>query len=102
MAEIYYLLIFSNGSLFYWTTATTTLLLFAIVPLVWFKKIWDYVKPSHEFDASLTVPPKKNTYLRALYEFSFDIMSNAVWRTIIYLFIVIILVIVSLLHLVRN
>lgn len=77
------------------------MLIFAIVPLVWFKKVWDYVKPVHDLDSSLTVPPK-NRFVKALYEFSFDIMSNAVWRTLIYLFVVIILVVVSLLHLVRK
>lgn len=91
----------SNGSLFYWCTTVSTLLIFALVPLVWFKKVWDFCRPSHETDASKTIPPK-NRALLALYEFSFDIMSNAVYRTLIYLFVVIILVVVSLLHLVRN
>lgn len=72
------------------------------VVLVWFKKVWDFVKPAtQEADASMTIPPE-NRYLKALYDFSFDIMSNALWRTIIFLLVVIILVVVSLLHLVRN
>lgn len=71
----------------------------SFVVIVWFKKIWDYFKPLHEFDSSMTIPPR-NRYLKALYEFSFDIMSNAVWRMAMYLFVVIILVVVSLLHLV--
>lgn len=91
----------SNGSLFYWCTTVSTLLIFALVPFVWFKKVWDFFRPSQEIDASKTIPPK-NRALLALYEFSFDIMSNAVYRTLIYLFVVIILVVVSLLHLVRN
>lgn len=79
----------------------STLLMFSFVPLVWFKKMWDYIKPVHEFDASLTVPPV-NRIFKLLYKFSFDIMSKAVLRTIIYLVIVSILVIVSLLHLVSR
>jgi hypothetical protein len=90
-----------NGSIFYWCTAMSTLLMFSFVPLVWFKKIWDYMKPVHDYDASLTVPPV-NRILRKLYEFSFEIMSNAIFRTIIYLLVVVILVIVSLLHLVSR
>lgn len=94
-------LIHSNGLLFYWCTTVSTLLIFALIPLVWFKKFWDYIKPPHETDASLATPPD-NRYLKVLYEFSFDIMSKAVYRTLIYLLILSILVIVSLLHLVRN
>lgn len=75
--------------------------MFAIVPFVWFKKIWDFFKPVHDADASMAIPPK-NCILLALYGFSFDIMSNAIYRTLIYLFVVIILVVVSLLHLVRS
>lgn len=69
--------------------------------LVWFKKIWDYFKPANENDTSLTVPPE-NRFFKALYEFSFDVMTSAVWRTLIYLFVVMTLVVVSLLHLVKD
>lgn len=90
-----------NGSLFYWCTAVATLVMFSFIPLVWFKKLWDYMKPVDDYDASLTVPPEKRIF-KILYEFSFDIMSNAIARTIIYLLIVMILVTVSLLHLVSR
>jgi hypothetical protein len=92
---------FRNGNLFYWCTAVSTLMMFTFAFVVWFKKIWDLFMPSLESDASMAIPPG-NRWLRALYGFSYDVMSNAVWRTVIYLFVVIILVIVSLLHLVRN
>lgn len=76
-------------------------MMFTFAFVVWFKKIWDYFRPALEADASMTKPPESRC-LRALYEFSFDIMSNAIWRTVIYLLVVIVLVSVSLLHLVRN
>lgn len=93
-------LVNSNGILFYWLTTVSTLMMLLFAILVWFKKAWDFIKPVHENDSSMTIPPQ-NRYLKALYDFSFDIMSHAVWRTIIYLNVVIILVTVSLLHLVR-
>ncbi|CRL06898.1 CLUMA_CG019587, isoform A [Clunio marinus] len=90
----------SNGILFYWCTTVSALLIIAIVPFVWFKKIWDFIKPVHDSDGSMVVPPR-NRLLKALYDFSFDIMSNAYWRTAIYLVVVIVLTVVSLLHLVE-
>lgn len=75
--------------------------MFSLVLLVWFKKIWDYIMPSHEADSNVTTPPA-NRILKALYDFSFDIMSNALGRTIMYLFVVIITVVASLIHLVRQ
>lgn len=94
------MLVNSNGILFYWCTIVSTLMMLTFATLIWFKKVWDFIKPVHENDASMTIPPE-NRYLKALYDFSFDIMSKAVWRTIIYLCITMILVTVSLLHLVR-
>lgn len=92
---------FRKGSLFYWCTGVSTLLMISLVLLVWFKKIWDYVMPSHEADSNVTTPPA-NRILKALYDFSFDIMSNALGRTIMYTFVVIITVVASLIHLVRH
>lgn len=73
----------------------------AFVILIWFKKLWDYFRPTQDTDASMTTPPD-NRFLKRLYDFSFDIMSHAMWRMAIYVMVVIILVAVSLLHLVRN
>lgn len=95
------LIAFRNGRIFYWCTSVSTLLMLIFLILVWFKKFWDYSRPHDDLDASQTIPPL-NRSLKALYGFSFDIMSNAVWRTIIYLLVVFILVNVSLLNLVRN
>lgn len=88
-----------TGNLFYWCTALSTLLMIAFVILVWFKKLWDYFRPTQDADFSMTTPPD-NRFLKWLYDFSFDIMSHAVWRMAIYVMVVIILVAVSLLHLV--
>jgi hypothetical protein len=81
--------------------ALSTLLMFSVLPLVWFKKVWDFIKPLNDHDASLTVPPR-NAIAKALYKCSFYIMSKAIWRTAIYLLVVSILVVVSLLHLVSR
>lgn len=51
-------------------------------------------------DISKAFPPKQRT-LKTIYDFSFDIMSIAWLRTVIYLVTVLLLVIVSILHLVR-
>lgn len=89
------------GKFFYFYTTLSSLLMFLCVGIVWFKKIWDFLKPPNENDSSITVPPVKRI-CKALYEFSFDIMTSVVWRTTLYLFIVVTLVTVSLLHLVRD
>lgn len=73
----------------------------AFVILIWFKKLWDYFRPTQDADVSMTTPPD-NRFLKWIYDFSFEIMSHAVWRMAIYVMVVIILVSVSLLHLVRN
>lgn len=52
-------------------------------------------------DISIAVPPQ-NRLLKSIYDFSFDVMSNALLRTLIYLVTVVMLVIVSILHLVRS
>jgi hypothetical protein len=74
----------------------------SILPIVWFKKFWDFLKSENRInDVSIAIFPR-NRYLKSIYDFSFDIMSNATLRIIIYLVNVLILVIVSLLHLVRD
>lgn len=75
--------------------------MFSFLPLVWFKKAWDFIKPLNGFDSSMTIPPRSKI-AKTLYKCSFYIMSKAIWRTVIYLLIVAILVVVSLLHLVSR
>jgi len=83
----------------YWNNSISIIVMFVFIPIVWFKKMWDYLRPVSDSDPSIVVPPRQRL-LRGLYEFSFDIMSNAVWRTILYVLVVGILVNASLLHLV--
>lgn len=82
-------------------TTVSTFLMFLLSALIWFKKLWDYFSPALE-SAPGNVNPPSNKFLHMIYNFSFYIMSSAIWRTLIYLQVVIILVTVSILHLVRD
>lgn len=73
----------------------------SILVIIWFKKIWDVMAPVLDVDPTMIQPPASG-FGRKLYGFSYNIMSSAVWRTIIYLLVVSILFTVSLLHLVRK
>lgn len=86
---------------FYMYTTVSTFLMFLLSALIWFKKLWDYFSPALE-SAPGNVNPPSNKFLHMIYNFSFYIMSSAIWRTLIYLQVVIILVTVSILHLVRD
>jgi hypothetical protein len=81
-----------------WVTSFSGTLLFSIIPIVWFKKIWDmYVGSS---DSSSSKLPKLKP-LRVLYKVSQKITSHVILRNCIYLSVVILLFICSLVHLVE-
>lgn len=75
--------------------------MFSLCSIIWFKKLWDYFSPVLESDSNTVVPPS-NKFLQLTYNFSFNIMSNAMWRTFIYLLVVSVLVTVSMLHLIEE
>lgn len=83
---------------FYWYTFVSSFLMLILNAIIWFKKLWDFFSPVLECEPHMVNPPQ-NKILRRVYDFSFNIMSNAIWRTLIYLFVVMMLVTVSMLHL---
>jgi hypothetical protein len=92
---------FSVSVPFYWYASIASLLMFTVIAIIWFKKFWDVFAPVQDADSTMITPPQSK-FLQNLYTFSYDIMSNAIWRTVMYLIVVIILVTVSILHLVSH
>lgn len=89
------------SGMFFVYTSISAVLMFALVVIIWYKKIWDIFSPVLDADPTMIRPPN-SSFNRKIYGFSYNIMSSAIWRTIIYLFVVSILFIVSLLHLVSD
>lgn len=87
------------STMFYVYTSISAVLMFAVLVIIWYKKIWDIFAPVLDADPTMIRPPDSR-FNRKVYGFSYNIMSSAIWRTIIYLFVVTILFTVSLLHLV--
>lgn len=85
--------------MFFVYTSISAVLMFGLLVIIWYKKIWDIFAQVLDSDPTMIRPPDSR-FNRKIYGFSYNIMSSAIWRTIIYLFVVSILFTVSLLHLV--
>ncbi|KAL7049608.1 hypothetical protein ACKWTF_003787 [Chironomus riparius] len=91
----------SMSAMFFVYTSISAILMFALVVIIWYKKIWDIFSPVLDADPTMIRTPD-SSFNRKIYGFSYNIMSSAIWRTIIYLFVVSILFVVSLLHLIEG
>lgn len=87
--------------MFFVYTSISAVLMLGLLVIIWYKKIWDIFATVLDADPTMIRSPDSR-FNRKIYGFSYNIMSSAFWRTIIYLFVVSILFVVSLLHLVSD
>lgn len=85
----------------YWIlNGSTFLVLFAILVIVWFQKLWIIFGPVDDDDPSQIKRPA-SIWLRKLFKLSGTVMQSALARLFIYISSVILLVVSALIHLVE-
>ncbi|XP_055628453.1 adenylyl cyclase X E [Toxorhynchites rutilus septentrionalis] len=99
---IFSIQVFNNASGFYfWLMMSLSgIILFILVPVTWFKKLWDVYTP-YSSDDLLRVRIPRSKFFRMLYDFSNNIMENFFIRAIIYFVTILILLLCSLIYLVE-
>ncbi|XP_035790946.1 adenylyl cyclase X E-like [Anopheles albimanus] len=90
----------ASGIYFWVLNGFSGVLLLAFIPITWFKKVWDVYTP-YSIDDLLRVRKPQSKIMRLLYDFSNDIMSNFIIRTVIYLITIALLVVCSLMYLIE-
>uniref|UniRef100_A0A1S4GVP2 adenylate cyclase n=1 Tax=Anopheles gambiae TaxID=7165 RepID=A0A1S4GVP2_ANOGA len=90
----------ASGIYFWLLNGLSGALLLAFIPITWFKKVWDVYTP-YSIDDLLRVRKPQSRVMRIFYDFSNDIMSNFVIRTVIYLITIALLVVCSLMYLIE-
>ncbi|XP_050073526.1 adenylyl cyclase X E [Anopheles maculipalpis] len=90
----------ASGMYFWLLNGLSGVLLFAFIPITWFKKVWDVYTP-YSIDDLLRVRKPQSRLMRIFYDFSNDIMSNYVIRTVIYLITIALLVVCSMMYLIE-
>uniref|UniRef100_A0A182SF05 adenylate cyclase n=1 Tax=Anopheles maculatus TaxID=74869 RepID=A0A182SF05_9DIPT len=90
----------ASGMYFWLLNGLSGALLFAFIPITWFKKVWDVYTP-YSIDDLLRVRKPQSRLMRIFYDFSNDIMGNYVIRTVIYLITIALLVVCSMMYLIE-
>ncbi|KFB36670.1 AGAP007631-PA-like protein [Anopheles sinensis] len=90
----------ASGAYFWFLNGFSGALLLAFIPITWFKKVWDVYTP-YSIDDLLRVRKPQSKVMRVFYDFSNDIMSNFIIRTVIYLITIALLVVCSLMYLIE-
>ncbi|XP_035911813.1 adenylate cyclase type 2 [Anopheles stephensi] len=90
----------ASGMYFWLLNGLSGALLLAFIPITWFKKVWDVYTP-YSIDDLLRVRKPQSRLMRIFYDFSNDIMSNYVIRTVIYLITIALLVVCSMMYLIE-
>uniref|UniRef100_A0A182JM26 adenylate cyclase n=1 Tax=Anopheles atroparvus TaxID=41427 RepID=A0A182JM26_ANOAO len=90
----------ASGPYFWLLNGFSGALLLAFIPITWFKKVWDVYTP-YSIDDLLRVRKPQSKVMRIFYDFSNDIMSNYIIRTVIYIITITLLVVCSLMYLIE-
>ncbi|GAB0100963.1 Adenylate cyclase [Sergentomyia squamirostris] len=86
------------GMKFSSATVVGGILIFILIPIAWFKKLWLILTPEPD-DEEAAAPVPKWAITRHLYHLSCWIPGNAIARTIIYILSISLLVMLSFIHL---
>ena len=92
------------GDIFWIVSGTSIIIVILFILIAWFRKIWIKYIPalgdSTDDDILDNNVEPQPVIFKILYNFSYTIMNNIIPRTVIYLIIVLLLIIVSLINLV--